>query len=247
MLLKLNHRKKNKQTAGQQWRFKEHDSMFRCLCWRCTVPLFSSTWVIWWWKLRWRNTSVLCGCNRKAVSRSLLVSLVMKACRLPIWFRPFWMCETWISTLFWKQLKLEASIVFLISFNESVSDLISKEFSSPRSARHLICNKIGMSWGLSLSDFHSQHRAIQWRHWLPVKLLGFLITPPSPISGLVHSLPTLVRRRLIAVLLHFMQNFVEVLVELLKLQKDGCISLLKFSAGGHGIGFQFFCFCVHCS
>lgn len=33
-------------------------------------------------------------------------------------------------------LILEASIVLLISFNESVSDLNSKEFRSPPSARH---------------------------------------------------------------------------------------------------------------
>ena len=28
-----------------------------------------------------------------------------KACRLPIWLNPDWMWATWISTLFWKQLK----------------------------------------------------------------------------------------------------------------------------------------------
>lgn len=42
-------------------------------------------------------------------------------------------------------LILEASIVLLISFNESVSDLNSKEFRSPPSARHSIYNKIAVS------------------------------------------------------------------------------------------------------
>lgn len=39
--------------------------------------------------------------------QSLLVLLAAKACRFPIWLRPLWMCATWISTLFWKQLQEE--------------------------------------------------------------------------------------------------------------------------------------------
>lgn len=78
-------------------------------------------------------------------AQSLFVLLAAKAWRFPIWLRPLWMCATWISTLFWKQLILEASIVLFMSFNESVRDLNSKEFRSPPSARHLICNKIAVS------------------------------------------------------------------------------------------------------
>lgn len=38
-------------------------------------------------------------------TQSALVLLAANACRLPSWLRPLWMCATWISTLFWKQLK----------------------------------------------------------------------------------------------------------------------------------------------
>lgn len=40
----------------------------------------------------------------KGSFQSLLVLLAAKACKFPIWLRPLWICATWISTLFWKQL-----------------------------------------------------------------------------------------------------------------------------------------------
>lgn len=69
---------------------------------------------MWCWKLGLRKrrtqTAVVCSRVPGLLAQSLLVLLAAKACRFPIWLRPLWICATWISTLFWKQLGRENKI-----------------------------------------------------------------------------------------------------------------------------------------